>query len=274
VVINSIEYEKLLKRKGIKSKLFGDLFDFEEANTVPANEMRKRLKLRGVVFLQATRIVRRKAIEVTIDLVRKFKQETGNNALILLTNPPERYVNKEYFDQIKKYAKQNSVRLVAAFERTKDIPFFEFYKVADFVAYPSINEGFGNQFLEAVFYRKLPIVFEYEVFKKDIKPEGYSFISLGDRHHIKDNFVKIPEKRLEGAVRKINYYYHKPKLYASAVAKNFQTAKRFHSPKLLENYYRALFASVLIERSISNIKQLFELPRKEILTAIKKLIKV
>jgi len=44
------------------------------------------------------------------------------------------------------------------------------YVFADIISYPSIFEGWGNQFIEAVFAKKPVIVFEYPVFKSDIKP--------------------------------------------------------------------------------------------------------
>ncbi|NOY09884.1 MAG: glycosyltransferase family 4 protein, partial [Spirochaetes bacterium] len=55
------------------------------------------------------------------------------------------------------------------------------YVLADVVTYPSLLEGWGNQFIETVFAEKPIVLFEYPVFKADIKPEGYSFISLGDK---------------------------------------------------------------------------------------------
>ncbi len=41
--------------------------------------------------------------------------------------------------------------------------------------------GFGNAFVEAVFAKKPIAVFEYPVFKADIKKEGYKTISFGDK---------------------------------------------------------------------------------------------
>ena len=46
------------------------------------------------------------------------------------------------------------------------------YPLADLVAYPSEYEGFGNAFLEAIYY-KLPVVCNrYAIYRTDIEPTG------------------------------------------------------------------------------------------------------
>lgn len=46
------------------------------------------------------------------------------------------------------------------------------YPQADLVTYPSTIEGFGNAFLEAVYYRRPLVVNNYSIYEVDIKPEG------------------------------------------------------------------------------------------------------
>src|SRR5258708_35306425 len=68
------------------------------------------------------------------------------------------------------------------------------YVFADIVTFPSIWEGWGNQFIEAIFAQKPVIVFEYPVFKSDVKQEGYVVISLGDKlsDSHPNGLVKLP----------------------------------------------------------------------------------
>ncbi|MFN8462447.1 MAG: hypothetical protein U0X93_11850 [Anaerolineales bacterium] len=44
------------------------------------------------------------------------------------------------------------------------------------VTYPSTIEGFGNAFLEAVYYRRLILVNNYSIYEVDIKPKGFRTI--------------------------------------------------------------------------------------------------
>ncbi|MFN8402620.1 MAG: hypothetical protein U0V48_03575 [Anaerolineales bacterium] len=50
------------------------------------------------------------------------------------------------------------------------------YPHADMVTYPSAIEGFGNAFLEAVYYRRLILVNNYSIYEVDIKPKGFRTI--------------------------------------------------------------------------------------------------
>lgn len=264
IVINSIEREKLLKRRGIKAKVFGDLFEFENIDGPSKETIRKKLKIKDcIVFLQASRIVRRKAVEVAVDLVSEFVKVSGKEAVLLLTNPPEKYVDPEYHKLVKDYAKSKGVRFVEAYRRTKGIKFFEFYKIADFAVYPTIKEGFGNQLLEATYYKVLPIIFEYEVFKRDLKKEGYRYISLGQKYKKEHGLVKISEKRLRRAAKQALYYLNHPKRYRSAVETNYKVGRAYHSPKILENYYRVLLWPISIENKLSEIKSLINLSKAE-----------
>src|SRR5690606_15320489 len=47
------------------------------------------------------------------------------------------------------------------------------YPHADLVTYPSTIEGFGNAFLEAVYFRRLVLVNNYSIYEVDIKPKGF-----------------------------------------------------------------------------------------------------
>ena len=64
--------------------------------------------------------------------------------------------------------------------------FWDAYVFADLITYPSLLEGWGNQFLEGIFAKKPLIIFEYPVFLTDIKEKGFNIVSLGDNYK-KDN---------------------------------------------------------------------------------------
>ena len=48
------------------------------------------------------------------------------------------------------------------------------YRQADLVTYPSTVEGFGNAFLEAIYYCKPIVMSTYEIYLIDIQPKGFN----------------------------------------------------------------------------------------------------
>jgi glycosyltransferase involved in cell wall biosynthesis len=54
----------------------------------------------------------------------------------------------------------------------------DLYLHADLVTYPSYYEGFGNAFLEAVYFGKPVVVNTYAVYARDIDPLGFKTIEM------------------------------------------------------------------------------------------------
>ena len=54
----------------------------------------------------------------------------------------------------------------------------DIYPHADLVTYPSLYEGFGNAFLEAVYFRKPVVVNTYAVYARDLAPLGFKCIEM------------------------------------------------------------------------------------------------
>jgi len=50
--------------------------------------------------------------------------------------------------------------------------------VNNMVTYPSTFEGFGNAFMEAVYFHKPIVVNRYSIYTKDIKPRGFRAVEL------------------------------------------------------------------------------------------------
>jgi glycosyltransferase involved in cell wall biosynthesis len=55
---------------------------------------------------------------------------------------------------------------------------FDIYPHADLVTYPSHYEGFGNAFLEAIYFGKPVVVNTYAVYARDIDPLGFKIIAM------------------------------------------------------------------------------------------------
>jgi len=95
------------------------------------------------------------------------------------------------------------------------------YNSADLVTYPSDIEGFGNAFLEAIYYKKPIVVNRYAVYVMDIEPRGFDVISFDDM--VTSDVVE----RIEKVLTDSGYQ-------EAMVNHNFRVAKEFFSYEVLE----------------------------------------
>lgn len=103
--------------------------------------------------------------------------------------------------------------------------FWDAYSVADVITYPSILEGWGNQLLEAVFAKKVIVLFEYDIFRSDIKPVNLDYISLGDAYDTIDGLVYVSSKIVnEAACEVLNILFDSDR-YKEAVEHNFEVCR-------------------------------------------------
>ncbi|MCK5585877.1 glycosyl transferase family 1, partial [Candidatus Bipolaricaulota bacterium] len=110
------------------------------------------------------------------------------------------------------------------------------YVFADLVTYPSLFEGWGNQFLEAIRAR-LPIaVFEYPVYRSDIQCKGFDVISLGNKLEGTDDLglVTVNEKVLRQATEKSVEVLTDSSRRRAMVERNFDLGKCYYSLESLE----------------------------------------
>jgi len=212
-VINSLMQKRLLAEYGILAAIIPDSFDFE-ARPLEIPALREKLGLRehDIVIGMLTRIIPRKAIEVAIQFIsalQKHKSEVlgekrgihgrtiieESRFVLLLAqsaglDEPE---NAAYFQKLRQYAEASGVELLYIGDKvvadsvyrgeSDKIPFYSLYREVDIVTFPSYQEGFGNQYLEAVALGEgLVVCHEYPVMEADIlpvvSPEG--IISLGN----------------------------------------------------------------------------------------------
>ena len=119
------------------------------------------------------------------------------------------------------------------------------YTFADIISYPSLQEGWGNQFLEAV-KAKLPIIlFEYAVYQKDIGRLGFKILSLGSVFTKKttDSLVQIsPHILARIAQQTINFLQNKTER-EKITQHNFQIGLKKLSINALGNYLKPYFPS-------------------------------
>lgn len=248
VVINSFADEQLSLRKGISATVMPNIMDFE--NPPPAiddyaSDVRQALGVQEdeLLVLQPTRVVARKGIEMAIELIHRL----GMNAKLVISHASgdEGY---DYEQRLKEYADLMNVNTLFVSDiineqrgTTKDgrkiYTLEDIYPHADLITYPSTFEGFGNAFLEAVYFRKPVVVNEYSIYTKDIKPKGFDVIEL-------------PGYVTAAAVEKTKAFLKDPKRIETAVNRNYEIGLRFFSYEVLERQLKHYIATHMALRGV------------------------
>ena len=185
VVINSEARELLAHRTGISAIIIPNVLDFENPPVVDEKktiEFRKSIGLEPCdrMILQPTRIIQRKGIEHAIELLK----ELDNPANKLVVSHEAGDEGFEYAQWLKAYAGEHHVDLRMVSTRVRDpwadsdddrpgYSLWDVYLFADFITYPSLYEGFGNAFLEAIYFKKPLLINRYATFVRDIEPLGF-----------------------------------------------------------------------------------------------------
>jgi glycosyltransferase involved in cell wall biosynthesis len=231
-VINSFADEQLSLRTGISAFICPNVMDFD--NPPPpvddyASDVREALGVEEdeLFVLQPTRVVRRKGIEHAIELVHRL----GMKAKLVISHASGDE-GDTYEQRLKEYSKLMKVDTVfvpdiinekrgLTDDGRKVYTLGDIYPHADLVTYPSLFEGFGNAFLEAVYYRKPIVVNTYSIYTKDIRPKGFSAIEL-------DGYVT------QASIEKTRKVLKDPELRKSMVDQNYDVANKFFSYAFLK----------------------------------------
>ena len=247
VVINEKAKEAMKRRKGLEATVVPNVMNFDAPPFVSEKlneDVRKYFNISAgdIVFLQATRITPRKAIELAIDLIGEFKKAVKNyvghkmyngqefSGRVLLAFSGMCEDNTEWYrDELYDYAKEKGVEVLDMYGSVeeKKWSFWDLYSIADMVTYPSILEGWGNQLLEAIMAKKPVALFEYEIFKSDIKPSGLEYVNLGDVFTKKGDFVKVKPEILEKGAKECLKILFDKEVYEKMVEKNFKIGREF-----------------------------------------------
>jgi glycosyltransferase involved in cell wall biosynthesis len=183
MVINRAMQQRLWAIKGIDALHLPNVFDFENPPPPPddyANTFRREIGLTDddIIALQPTRIVRRKGIELAIELIHRL----NDPRVVLVITGYEGDERGGYGDWLKRQAESSGIRYkfigdyidAERGERNghKVYDLWDVYPHADFITYPSLYEGFGNALIETVYFRKPLVVNTYAMYLSDIKPAG------------------------------------------------------------------------------------------------------
>lgn len=239
VVINSAAQEELALRTGIASIIIPNILDFDnppQEDEKRTTALRKSIGLspEDIMILQPTRIVQRKGIEHAIELVKDMQ----NPRCKLVISHEAGDEGLEYAEWLKKEAKDNAVDLRLFSTQMRDpwndragtaseYTLLDVYPCADFVTYPSLYEGFGNAFLEAIYFKKPLLINRYAIFVRDIEPKGFDLIVM-------DGFLT------QQTINKVRDVLASPERKNRMVNHNYQVAARYYSYSVLRRWLHTL----------------------------------
>lgn len=274
-VINSLGQRELLARKGISSTIIPNTFDFDAPAWEPDDynqDFRSQIGVgeNDIIILQATRIVTRKGIELAIDFVKALdspqrraqlqakglydgRQFTEDSQIVfVLAGYARDDVSGRYQPLLAQKAEHMGVKalfiedLVDERRDTRNgqkiYSLWDTYVYADFVTYPSLWEGWGNQLLEAI-RAKLPfLLFEYPVYEADLKDKGLRVVSLGNEIAGRDEhgLVIISPEIIETAADQAVELLTDAGLRKETVDHNFKVGKKHFSMDALYIYLEQL----------------------------------
>jgi hypothetical protein len=242
VVINSAAQEELAHRTGISSIIIPNVLDFENPPLIDKKEtknFRKSIGLNSddILILQPTRIVQRKGIEHAITLVEDLN-DPRYKLIISHEAGDEGY---EYSEWLKEDARQRGVDLRLVSTRISDpihnhvnhqdqYTLWDVYPHADFITYPSLYEGFGNAFLEAIYFKKPMLINRYATFVRDIEPKEFDLIVM-------DGFLT------HKTVEKVREVIESSERRQKMVNHNYDIATRHYSYAMLRRWLKTILTN-------------------------------
>jgi len=234
VVINSEAQEQLALRTGISSIIIPNVLDFETPPVLDIGAARVFRESMGLkpddrMILQPTRIIQRKGIEHAIELVKELK-DPRNKLVVSHEAGDEGF---EYVEWLKEYAYEYDINLRLLTTRIADpwcnndngrtrYSLWDVYPFADFITYPSLYEGFGNAFLEAIYFKKPMLINRYSTFIRDIEPQGFDLAVM-------DGFLS------RKTVQSVKEIMDSPERREKMVTYNYEVAARHYSYSVLRN---------------------------------------
>ena len=279
-VINSLMQKNLLAHYGYHAVVIPDAFDFETRTTAIAH-VREKLGVRAndLVIGTMARIIPRKAMEVAVQCIAALQKRKGEflgegrgidgrtlsedtRFFLLLPqaaglDEPE---NTSYFKKLRRYAEEQGVEILylgdqvvadSVYEGKADqIPFYSLYQAVDLLMFPSYQEGFGNQFLEAVALgRGVVIAHLYPVMEADIYPHipPGGVITLGtNREYVLDEtgLVHVQAQVLYAAVDQAIHLLLHPVEERTRAAETRQQLKAVFDASVVGKHLSALLLKI------------------------------
>ena len=243
VVINSMIQKDLAAKRGISSTVIYNVIDFSRKGKVFDDfnsDFRKNLGFADddILILQPTRVVSRKGIEQALYLIKSLDMPRAK--LIISHSAGDEGL--DYFNWINESARQQNIPVYFIYNHLHDkrkydekgsklYCLWDVYPHVDLVTYPSLYEGFGNAFLEAVYFRKPLLVNRYSVYIVDIEPKGFDVVAI-DGYLTQEKVLQVREVLLNR------------KLRTEMVERNYELGKKYFSMSLLRERLKVILNSI------------------------------
>jgi len=236
VSISKIAKDDLLRWTGLEATVIPNAVDFDLVVKKDAynKDFRKCFGIspKQILFLQPTRILERKKIERSIQLVaeinKKFKEK---DKAILLVSGPVVAGSEDYFHFLVDKANELNVKVIFGHQQIyihrmkkegkKIYSIGDAYVNCDAVTFPSDIEGFGNVVIEACAYKKPLFTNLYPVLR-EIKKKGFEFVEM-DGELKKETVNKMYKLLTDPVARK------------KVVEKNYSIVQKQFSVETLKN---------------------------------------
>jgi len=234
VVINTIARDSIIRNKDIEPTYIPNIFDFDilEGLKDRRKEVRDFLEVgeSDYLFLQPTRIIQRKRLERSIELVSRLSKRLKNKVILFISGRPEEDEIK-YFYKILAIAKEKKINLILnedytcksySFKGKKVFERFSIYDIyngCDLVTLPSDIEGFGNPVIESAVFKKPLFVNRYPVLK-DMLEKGF-------------DFAVINKAVDDAAIEKVSRFLKDRGFCEKVATKNFEIVKKHYSISFL-----------------------------------------
>ncbi len=239
IVLSSYAAHILRSLKRVHPEVIPNCEDFENLTVLDDYNREFRndfgLKEDDILIVQPTRIIRRKRIEDSLELVGKLMQKYPDlgrkvHYIVSLYQGDESDVN--YIEEIKNLARKKDIPLHLISKRVSSVRRVnnngeriytnrDVLANADIVTYLPVWEGFGNALLETISAKKPLVTTTYLVYKTDIKVTGLKNVEIRDLYD-KDGKLLIPDQ----AVDEIYYLLTHPKEKEEITNKNFIIAQK------------------------------------------------
>lgn len=242
VVINSIAGEELARRTGERWTLVPNVLNFSNVPTGMDDYTRDFRREVGIdddalFVLQPTRVVQRKGIETAVEVVKRLDHPKP----VLVISHEAGDEGMEYQERVKSFADFLGVDLRIIADRIsetrgvnaegkKTYTLWDIYPHCDLVTYPSTYEGYGNAFVEAVYFRKPVVVNRYSIFEADIEPKGFDVVAL-------DGYVT------DDAMAEVHAILADLKRRDAMAEKNYMLGWRYLSYEMLEEQLEMLLVN-------------------------------
>ncbi|UCD33072.1 MAG: glycosyltransferase family 4 protein [Desulfobacterales bacterium] len=243
VVINSLAGQDFARFTGANWTLIPNVIDFkslpqeiDDYNQDFKNEI--GLDEDSLLVLQPTRVVSRKGIEIAAELVKRLEHPKAT----LIISHKAGDEGQDYLMRVEEFADFIDVDVRFIDDRIgpdrgtdekgrKIYSLWDVYLSADLVTYPSLYEGYGNAFVEAIYFKKPIAINRYSIFTADIEPKGFDVITF-------DGYIT------DAKLGEVKMLLDNPERMARMVEKNYMLGWRYLSYEMLEEKLEQLLINI------------------------------